>query len=68
MQCWGTALEEASSFTAQPSVNASSSARGRTALVTTAGFRDAEIARANRPDMYNFRYHAEAVGAALPAL
>ncbi len=30
----------------------------RTALVTTAGFRDVlEIARANRPDMYNFRYH-----------
>ncbi|MBI3762604.1 MAG: hydantoinase/oxoprolinase family protein [Chloroflexi bacterium] len=30
----------------------------RTALVTTAGFRDVlEIARTNRPDMYNFRYH-----------
>lgn len=40
-------------------INAITERKGaRTALVTTAGFRDVlEIARTNRPDMYNFRYH-----------
>src|SRR5438445_1422142 len=33
----------------------------RTALVTTAGFRDVlEITRANRPDMYNLRFRKQA--------
>lgn len=32
----------------------------RTALLTTAGFRDVlEIARGNRPDLYNLRFHKE---------
>lgn len=39
-------------------INAITERRGaRTALVTTTGFRDVlEIARANRPDLYNLRY------------
>jgi N-methylhydantoinase A len=39
-------------------INAITERKGvRTALVTTAGFRDVlEIARGNRPDMYNFRF------------
>jgi len=40
-------------------INAITERRGvRTALVTTAGFRDVlEIGRGNRPDMYNLQYH-----------
>lgn len=40
-------------------INAITERRGaRTALVTTRGFRDVlEIGRANRPDLYNLRYH-----------
>ncbi|MGI8475468.1 MAG: hydantoinase/oxoprolinase family protein, partial [Thermomicrobiales bacterium] len=40
-------------------INAITQRRGvRTALVTTAGFRDAlQIGRGNRPDMYNLRFH-----------
>ena len=40
-------------------INAITERRGaRTALVTTAGFRDVlEIGRGNRPDMYNLLYH-----------
>lgn len=55
------ALEEAEAFVHGTTVvvNAITERKGaRTALVTTAGFRDVlEIARANRPDMYNYRYH-----------
>ncbi|HLB46275.1 MAG TPA: hydantoinase/oxoprolinase family protein [Anaerolineales bacterium] len=54
-------LEEAEAFVHGTTVvvNAITERKGaRTALVTTAGFRDVlEIARANRPDMYNFHYH-----------
>ncbi len=40
-------------------INAITQRRGvKTALVTTAGFRDVlEIGRGNRPDMYNLKYH-----------
>ena len=40
-------------------INAITQRRGvKTALVTTAGFRDAlEIGRGNRPDMYNLKFH-----------
>jgi N-methylhydantoinase A len=40
-------------------INAVTQRRGvKTALVTTAGFRDVlEIGRGNRPDMYNLKYH-----------
>ena len=42
-------------------INAITERKGaRTALVTTAGFRDVlEIARANRPDLYNLRFEKE---------
>ncbi len=41
-------------------INAITERKGaRTALVTTAGFRDVlEIGRGNRPDMYNLRYRS----------
>ena len=42
-------------------INAITERKGaRTALVTTKGFRDVlEIARGNRPDLYNLRFHKE---------
>ena len=42
-------------------INAITERKGvKTALVTTAGFRDVlEIARGNRPDLYNLRFHKE---------
>jgi N-methylhydantoinase A len=42
-------------------INAVTERKGvKTALVTTAGFRDVlEIARGNRPDLYNLRFHKE---------
>ena len=40
-------------------INAITQRRGvKTALLTTAGFRDVlEIGRGNRPDMYNLKFH-----------
>jgi len=42
-------------------INAITERKGvKTALITTAGFRDIlEIARGNRPDLYNLRFHKE---------
>ena len=42
-------------------INAITERKGvKTALITTAGFRDVlEIARGNRPDLYNLRFHKE---------
>ena len=46
-------------------INAITERKGvKTALITTAGFRDVlEIARGNRPDLYNLRFIKERVGA-----